>query len=169
MVNNELHETHMKNILTAISTHEIGQFLAFKGGTLAYRLHNLDRFSTDIDLDLLDINKEKNIMKNMEEILVRLGDIKNMTMGKDMHRWIFGYDQENMNIKVEINKRIWKNNTYRSQNVKEVTISCMDPDCLFTNKIVALSERFYSRDLYDVHFFFRKNFSINESLIVERT
>jgi len=169
MANNELHEKHMKNILTAISTHDIGKFLAFKGGTLAYRKYNLDRFSTDIDLDLLDIDQENIIIEKMEEILVELGDIKNKTVGKDMHRRIFGYDQENMNIKVEINKRIWKNNSYELQNVKDITISCMTPDCIFANKLVALSERSIPRDLYDVYFFFRENFPINESLIVERT
>ena len=45
----------------------------------------------------------------------------------------------------------------------------MTPDCIFANKLVALSERFYPRDLYDIYFFFREKFPINESLITERT
>lgn len=45
----------------------------------------------------------------------------------------------------------------------------MSPDSIFANKLVALSERWYPRDLYDVYFFFREKFSINELLITERT
>lgn len=104
----------------------------------------------------------------MREILVRSGDIKNETLGKTVHRWMFRYDEKSMNIKVELNKRIWKQNTYHMQKIKGVSILCMTPDCIFTNKLVALSDRFYNRNLYDVYFFFTKKFPIKESLIVER-
>ena len=132
-------------------------------------LHMLDRFSTDIDLDIIDVNQEALIIQYMKELLIKFGDIKNETLGKRMHRWIFRYDEKSMNIKIELNKRIWTNNTYELQNIEGIAISCMTPDCIFANKLVALSERFVNRDLYDVHFFFREKFPINESLITERT
>jgi predicted nucleotidyltransferase component of viral defense system len=44
----------------------------------------------------------------------------------------------------------------------------MSPDCIFSNKLVALSERLYNRDLYDVWYFLGKNFDLNEKLIYER-
>jgi len=84
------------------------------------------------------------------------GDIKNETLGKTIHRWIFRYDEQSMNIKIEINKRIWIYNTYKNQKIADIDILCMTKDCLFTNKLVALSERFYPRDLYDVNYFFKK-------------
>ena len=90
-------------------------------------------------------------------------------MGKSVHRRIFRYDEKSMNIKIELNKKIWKNNAYKNQEIEDINISCMTPDCIFTNKIIALSERFYNRDLYDVYFFFREKFSLNEDLIKERT
>jgi len=159
----------MKKLLNAIFTNEIGKLLTFKWGTLAYLKHDLDRFSTDIDLDILDVTQEEKIIKQMREILVRYGDIKNETLGKTLHRWIFRYNQEEMNIKVELNKRVWKNNAYEIHNIADTSILCMTKDCIFANKLVALSERFYSRDLYDVYFFFRDKFPINEALIQERT
>lgn len=168
MLNNEIHEKYMEDILTAIFTDEIGKYLAFKGGTLAYRKHYLDRFSTDIDLDILDSDKEQLIIQGMREILVRFGDIKNETLGKTIHRWMFRYDEKSMNIKIELNKRIWKQNTYHKQKIKGISISCMTPDCIFANKLVAFSERFANRDLYDVYFFFTKKFPIKEQLIIER-
>ncbi len=169
MVNNQVHEKYMKNILTTIFTHQIGNFLAFKGGTLVYLLYKLDRFSTDIDLDLLDITQEQLVIENMREILIGLGEIKNETLGKNIHRWIFRYDEKNMNIKIELNKKIWIHNTYIAQTISDVALSCMTSDCIFANKLVALSERFYPRDLYDVYFFFREKFPIKEALIQERT
>lgn len=45
----------------------------------------------------------------------------------------------------------------------------MDKTSIFTNKIVALYERLYNRDLYDVYFFLQKWFELNENLIKERT
>ncbi len=169
MLNNEMHEKHMKSILFEVFSSEISNFLAFKGGTLAYLIYNLDRFSTDIDLDILDIKKEDIIIKKMQEILVKLGDIKNETLGKTLHRWTFRYDDISMNIKVELNKRIWENNSYEMQKINKTNILCMTKDAIFTNKLVALSERFYNRDLYDVYFFFKKEFPINHQLITERT
>jgi predicted nucleotidyltransferase component of viral defense system len=77
----------------------------------------LDRFSTDLDLDILDISKEQEIIEKVKEILLRLGDVKNETLGKAIHRWIFRYDADSMNIKVELNKRVRENNSYELQNI----------------------------------------------------
>lgn len=169
MLNTKVHEEKMKQILQGIFTSEIEKFLAFKWGTLTYMLHKLDRFSTDIDLDILDIEQESIIIQRIKELLINFGDIKNETLGKTIHRWIFRYDEKGMNIKIELNKRIWTNNTYEPQNINNIPISCMTPDCIFANKLVALSERFVNRDLYDIYFFFREKFPINEALITERT
>ncbi|MEI7562727.1 MAG: nucleotidyl transferase AbiEii/AbiGii toxin family protein [bacterium] len=136
---------------------------------MTYMFHRLDRFSTDIDLDIIDINQESFIVQYMKELLIKFGDIKNETLGKNLHRWIFRYDEKSMNIKIELNKRIWTNNTYKLQKIDSIAIACMTPDCIFANKLVALSERFVNRDLYDVYFFFREKFPINEALITERT
>jgi len=132
-------------------------------------LYKLDRFSTDIDLDVLDIAQEELIIQQMRKLLIIYGDIKNETLGKTMHRWIFRYDKKSMNIKIELNKRIRTNNTYKIQYIDNIPISCMTPDGIFANKLVALSERFVNRDLYDIYFFFREKFPINEALITERT
>ncbi len=76
-----------------------------------------------------------------------------------------------MNIKIEINKRIRKNDTFSYKSLLWYQALCMDPDCLFANKLVALTQRnrIVSRDLYDIHFFFKNGFDINQKLIQERT
>jgi len=169
MLDYKIHERHMISIVKNIFSDKIGNFLAFKGGTLAYFVHGLDRFSTDIDIDILDISQEELIIKEIRKILALYGEIKNETLGKNIHRWVFRYDEKSMNIKIELNKKIWKNNIYLYENIDHVQILCMSKKCIFANKLVALSERFYSRDLYDVYFFFSQNFPIYDALIYERT
>ncbi len=136
---------------------------------MAYLIYQLTRFSTDIDIDILDIKKEEQIIQGIREILLKYGEIKNETLGKTIHRWIFRYDERSMNIKIELNKRIWQNNKYNHKNIENTQILCMTKECIFANKLVALSERFYSRDLYDVYFFFSQNFPICNAIIYERT
>ena len=164
-----MHEETMKRLLQRIFESQVGQYIAFKGGTLSYFFYYLDRFSTDIDLDLLDDNKEQEVAQKLGDILILLGDVKDQKLGKSLHRWIFSYDEKGMNIKIELNKRFWKNNTYESIPLDGVPMYCMTQDCIFANKLVALSERFANRDLYDVYFFFTKKFPIKKSLITERT
>lgn len=53
-----------KNILLQIlkdiySDTTISPFLGFKGGTAAYMFYDLDRFSVDLDFDLLDETKKE--------------------------------------------------------------------------------------------------------------
>jgi predicted nucleotidyltransferase component of viral defense system len=56
------HEEYMRKIIHAIFTSDVSSYLAFKWGTLAYLCYNLDRYSTDIDIDILDSSKEQEII-----------------------------------------------------------------------------------------------------------
>lgn len=169
MLNKQEHENYMKQILKEIYTSEIKEYLAFKWWTLVYFQYWLDRFSTDIDLDLLDISQKAMVIDKIREILIMLWEIKNETVG-DTHRWIFRYDTGvTMNIKVELNSRVWENNTYEILDIQNLYIKSMTKDSIFANKLVALSERFANRDLYDINFFFNRKFSINHNIIRERT
>ena len=159
----------MKKILKEIFTSEISDFLCFKWGTLTYFCYGLDRFSTDIDMDILDLQHEEKIIEIVRKILYQLWDIKNETLCKTLHRWIFRYDERSMNIKVELNKRVRKSNTYDFKNIDGMKIRCITKDSMCANQLVALYERLKNRDLYDVNFFLKKNFPINEDIIKERT
>lgn len=76
-----------------------------------------------------------------------------------------------MNIKIEINTRIWKANIYKIVNFFGHQIQTQDQATIFANKLVALTDRsvLAHRDIYDVYFFFRHMFPLNEALILERT
>ena len=52
------HRYYMMQVLLAIFRHpQLSQLLAFKGGTSLMIFHNLSRFSTDLDFNLLDASK----------------------------------------------------------------------------------------------------------------
>lgn len=159
----------MIQILHGLFTGPAAPYLAFKGGTLAYFCYDLDRYSTDIDLDLLDHSYEQLVIDEITALLARIGDIKNTTLGKDLHRWIFRYDIQSTNIKVELNKRDLSHNQYEIRKIQGVEILCMDTASMASNKLLALSERRYNRDLYDTHFFRAKGYEYDPQLIYARS
>lgn len=169
MLNHKRHKDFMLKILCSIFQSPLRDSLAFKGGTLAFLCYGLPRFSTDIDLDLLDHSSEAELLELMQDVLEDIGEIKNMTLGKDLHRWIFRYDQSGMNIKVEINKRSLDGNYYERKKIENTDIYCMNQPSMVANKIVALYNRSYSRDLFDVHYFFSQNFTCDDRIIELRT
>jgi len=169
MFKTNIHEKYMTQILKMTFESPIKDILWFKWWTLAYLIYNLDRFSTDLDIDILDLDQENLIIENMRNILVNIWEIKNETLGKNLHRWIFRYDEISMNIKVELNKRYNLNNRYEYKTIENTQIFCMTKECMVANKFVALQNRFYNRDLYDVNFFIKHKFPINFEIIEERS
>ena len=72
--------TH-KNILIRIlkdifTDPNVGPFLGFKGGTAAFLFYDLNRFSVDLDFDLLDATKEEQVFNRVKEILESYGTLK---------------------------------------------------------------------------------------------
>lgn len=132
-------------------------------------VHKLDRFSTDIDLDLLDQTQEQLVINTLDQLLKPFGNIKNMVMGGSLHRRIISYHDQSMNIKVELNKRIWVHNHYHIVNIYGVDCKVMTPLSLGTNKLIALHERMANRDLYDTRFFRVQGREYDDALIRERT
>jgi len=162
MLNKDLHRQKMYEILQEIFTSNLWKYLAFKWWTACYFFHSLDRFSTDLDFDLVK-NHEK-LDFELLEILKKYWDVK---------VWKFSiklsYSKNDVNIKIDINRNIWKNNSYELLNFYWTDILTQDKKTIFSNKLVALTERNTNRDIYDVYFFFKNNFEINDDLIFERT
>jgi len=162
MLNKDLHRQKMYEILQEIFTSNLWKYLAFKWWTACYFFHSLDRFSTDLDFDLVK-NHEK-LDFELLEILKKYWDVK---------FWKFSiklsYSKNDVNIKIDINRNIWKNNSYELLNFYWTDILTQDKKTIFSNKLVALIERNTNRDIYDVYFFFKNNFEINDDLIFERT
>ena len=79
------------------------------------------------------------------------------------------YGYNDVNIKIDINRHIWKHNTYEIHNFYGTDILCQDRQTIFANKLVALTQRNTNRDIYDTYFFLKNGFGIHDDLILERT
>ena len=99
MLNKDLHRIKMYEILQEVFTSEIWKYLAFKWWTACYFFHALDRFSTDLDFDLLKSNQD--IDAEVIKILEKYGRVK---IGK--YNLILSYWQDDVNIKIDINRKM---------------------------------------------------------------
>ena len=164
------HRIVMINILKDIITSPYGKILWFKWGMLLYFLYNLDRFSTDLDFDLLSKVDEEKMLNDLSQICSKHGKIKDIYNKENTLFLLIDYQQHEMNIKIEISKKTKKSDTYSYKSILWYQALCMDSDCLFANKLIALTQRnrIVSRDLYDVHFFLKNGFGINPAVIKEK-
>ena len=161
MLNRDKHRLIMFQILKDIFSSEIWKCLAFKWWTACYFLYWLDRFSTDLDFDLVE-----NI-PDLDEKIIKI--ISKYWQIKAKNKIILSFWENLTNIKIDVNRKIWKANKYDYIDFFWTMIKVQNKETIFANKLVALLERFTNRDIYDVYFFFKNFFDINEKVIFERT
>jgi len=157
----------LKDIYTDTS---LGPLLGFKGGTAAYLFYNLDRFSIDLDFDLLNENKGQEVFDKVEKIVKEYGTIKEKRDKKHTLFILLSYSEEAQNIKIEINKRGF-GSQYEVKNYLGISMLAMRREDMFAHKLVAMIERnkIANRDIYDVHFFLKNNWEINKEIVEKRT
>lgn len=164
-----LHKRILVTLLVEIFKKLNGK-IAFKGGTCAYLFYNLNRFSFDLDFDILEELTTEDI-DNIKEVLSENGRIREFYQKRFTIFFLLDYGEHYPNLKIEFNKRIWKQNKYKEVWFMGQRMKVVDKATLLTNKLVALSERKTTvpRDLFDTYYFLNLNFPINENLIKERT
>lgn len=157
----------LKDIYTDIS---LSPLLGLKGGTAGYFFYNLPRFSVDLDFDLLEPKKEGFVFKKVEQVLKNYGRIKEKKNKYATLFFILSYREESQNIKVEISKRIF-GSIFEIKTYLGIPMLVMKKDDVFAHKLVALLERqkLANRDLFDLWFFLKNNWEINETMVEKRT
>jgi predicted nucleotidyltransferase component of viral defense system len=164
-----------KNVLIGIlkdiyTDNTIGPILGLEGGTAAYLFYELDRFSVDLDFDLIDLDKEEYVFERIERILTFYGKIKTKRRKHFTLFFELSYGDEDHNIKVEVNRRSF-GSAYEVASYFGISMKVMTREDMFANKIVAMYERLgrTNRDIYDVWFFYQKNWPINKAIVEQRT
>ena len=167
--NQELHKQILIKILIDIFK-GFDEKLGFKGETCAYLFYDLPRISLDLDFDILSPFAKEDI-DVIRTMLTKHGIIKDFREKRFTIFFLLDYEKDAPNIKIELNKRVWENNIYKPIWFLGVEMKIVDESTLLTNKIVALSDRKMSvtRDIFDVYYFLKLGFRLNESLIKERT
>ena len=149
---------------------KFGGRLGFKGGTCAYLFYDLPRISLDLDFDLLSPFEKKDV-DSLRAILAKKGMIRDFRDKRFTIFFLLAYEKDAPNIKIEFNKRVWKNNTYKTIWFLGVEMRIADESTVLTNKLIALSDRRMpvARDLFDGYYLLKLGFKLNDKLIMERT
>lgn len=169
MLNKNKHKLVMTQILKDIySDVSISSLLGFKGGTAAFLLYGLPRFSVDLDFDLLNDTPENRVrvFERIHGILSKYGEIKDEQAKIWTIFFSLSYGFGEHQIKVEINTRA-TGATYRPESYLGLPILAMVKESMCAAKLVALTKRklFVARDLYDVHFFLEKRWDIDQAVL----
>ena len=173
-----IHKTVLFQILKDIyGDSSMAPFLGFKGGTATLMFYGLDRFSVDVDLDLLDESKEDEVFERVKEIVKKYGSLKEAYKKRFNLFFLVSYEtgQHTSNVaqqkvKVEINRRQF-GSKYELKNYLGVSMLVMVKEDLFAHKLMAMYERMgkTSRDIYDVWFFLTRRLPINKKIVEERS
>ena len=174
MLDINIHRTILVRILKDLySNSDVGPFLGFKGGTAAYLFYNLDRFSVDLDFDLLDVDSKDLVFEKIKNILREYGELKDARKKRYTFFFLLSYKQKMFNaynIKIEINRRNF-GSEYEVKSYLGIPMKVMVKQDMFAHKLVAMFERRAetNRDIFDVYFFLKNNWLINEEIIKKRT
>jgi len=176
MINKSKHQLIMGQILKDIYTDAaIASLLGFKGGTCAYFFYNLPRFSVELDFDLLDIehNNQQIVFEKIISILKKYGILKDQRIKRHAIFALLSYGDTDHNIKIEINIRKSDEDMQIHYEIKEylgISMLVAKQEYLFACKLIALTSRIETamRDVYDVHFFAKNNWSMDTVVLQHR-
>ena len=164
-----------KNILLQIlkdiySDTSIAPHLGFKGGTAAMMFYNLPRYSIDLDFDLLDETKEKEVFEKINQIIGAYGNITESYIQNNNLKNVVSYEANTQQVKVEVNLRRF-GSRYEIKTYLGISMLVMVEEDMFAHKLMAMIERIgkTSRDIFDVQYFAKNNWPINKKIVEERS
>ena len=175
-----IHKSTMNRLLIDIIDHPVLALnLAFKGGTCAGMLGYLDRFSVDLDFDVLKKADEDLLRAEFHRVFDSLSlevveEFDNVLMFR--LRYPSSPGKRN-NLKLSASSLIPDANQYRVHYLPEIDrmMTCQTLETMFANKLVAPVDRYNlhgtiaGRDIYDIHHFFVQGYAYHPAVITERT
>lgn len=175
-----IHKSWMYKLLTAIADDSfLANNLRFKGGTCAAMRGFIERFSVDLDFDLIDQKQNLEIQKHLERIFQEF-DLEIKDHSKKVPQYFLKYPGEikgRNTIAMDITFPPPKSNDYEPVSLIEIDriLHCHTIPTMFANKLVSITDRYQKhgsiagRDIFDIHTFFMKGFELKEEIIMERT
>lgn len=159
----------MAQILSLIfKDKDLCKVMALKGGTSLMFFHNLNRFSTDLDFNLLEPEKLDMVYDKVRAILTRFGTIDDEAKKMYGPVLVLNYGKGERMLKVEISIRQFPNH-YEILSLAGSEIRVMTMPDMFAHKLCAMGERLSPRDIFDVYFFLQNHIEINEEIVTLRT
>lgn len=170
MVDLNKHKFFLLQILKDIYTDiEIAPSLGFKGGTALMFFYDLPRFSIDLDFNLLDTGKEKQVYEKVRAILLKYGAIHDEAMKFYGPLIVLNYGYGERKLKVEISNRQW-DDRYEIKNLLGIEMKVMAAPYMFAHKLCTLLDRseVTSRDIFDSWFFMQRKTPLSKSTVENR-
>jgi len=167
------HKNILIKILKDIYTDAtISPILGFKGGTAATFFYGLDRFSVDLDFDLLDSDKEDYVFDRVKAIIENYGTLKEARKKRFNLLYVLSYDDKDINaqnVKVEINRREF-GSKYAVESFLGISMQVMVKEDMVAHKLCAMYERIgkTNRDIFDVQFFLSHDWPVNKKIVEDR-
>ena len=167
------HKNILIKILKDIYTDStISTILGFKGGTAATLFHDLERFSVDLDFDLLNLEKEDYVFERVKVILENYGNLKQAIKKRFNLLYILSYNDKDINaqnVKVEINRRSF-GSKYEIKSFLGISMQVMVKEYMAAHKLCVMYERIgkTNRDIFDVQFILSHDWQINKKIIEDR-
>lgn len=157
MLNSNKHRLYLFQILKDVYEDlELAGILGFKGGTALMFFYDLPRFSVDLDFNLLDPAREKQVLDKITGILSKHGTI---------------YDEAiKFYGRIKISKRDF-GSKYEIKNLLGVNVKVMVKPDMFAHKLCAIMDRktITNRDIFDSWFFMNSKTPLNKSIVEQRT
>jgi predicted nucleotidyltransferase component of viral defense system len=149
---------------------ELAGILGFKGGTALMFFYDLPRFSVDLDFNLLDPAREKQVLDKITGILSKHGTIYDEAIKFYGIIAVLDYGMGDRKLKVEISKRDF-GSTYEIKNLLGVNVKVMVKPDMFAHKLCAIMDRktITNRDIFDSWFFMNSKTPLNKSIVEQRT
>ncbi len=170
MIDKEKHLTILVKILKKIySDPDLSTNLGFKGGTALYLFYNLPRISVDLDFNLINEDKKNIVFEKLKKILNNFGKLE-ATEKRYSLFFLLTYEKTQRKIKVEVSKRAI-HPQYEVKNYLGIPILVVNKQGLSSGKLNAFLTRkkFASRDLFDLWFILKNEFSFDEDFLKKQT
>lgn len=171
MLDSAKHKIVLIEILKDIySDPQLRTILGFKGGTAALLFYDLPRLSVDLDFDLLDFSKKELVFKKMKIISANHGVIREAREKYYTFFFLISYAKGKQSVKIDISKRPLTAKFSR-KSFLGIPVLVMEPEDMVTSKLAALLTRkkFAARDVFDLWFFLKNKWEINEASLKEKT
>ena len=141
--------------------------LCFKGGTAAMLFEGLPRFSTDLDFNIVDKSKQKEVFDRIQAIASGSGIIADSANKRFGPVVVLDYGAGDRNLKIEVSNRIYDCH-YVLRDFGPIVLPVMIRSDMLTHKLCAMHRRKAPRDIFDVWYFLSKGWPLNENIIKER-
>lgn len=177
-----LHKRQLITLLRGVlADPQLSNALYLKGGTYAALMGYLDRFSIDLDFDILTSEqKELDRLKvRLHKLFARLGFL---IADESQHylQFFLKYKSSGTRrntLKLEVSDRVSPYNEYETVTLKELGLVCRAQtlSTMVANKFVAVLSRheqrgsIAGRDFFDLREFLSAGLPVNQKIVEERT